>query len=1254
MADARVTATHAEVMVQGATPPVRVSAVHAEVIFVGDPPPARVTAMSVEVMFLASTEISVNVTSAFLEVLQRNVAPPDTVVVTSLYGELAWPVAAAESVEMTEVRVDALVVNPLERPVDPDAPDELIGIRSSQLAAEVLGVSTEDGMRVSQLAAEVLLVAEFNPCIDGPAIGCTTIPVAYRLRIRNADDTANDLVVTSLGYGTDSLIAEVPRIDGATFDPLTGKTTIGQANVLVIDAAAGAPDGVPDGTDRPVTKILIDPIGRNALLGRKAFLELAGNCDDPTFGPHFAGYVTALNLADAMTWEITIAHTSRDDERRLVWSQSTDSYITARSYLMGGPVSAPVPSSNTSVVKSQNEGFWQARVIGVYDTFVHFDVDEDNSGAFPPSDLKGVLEDVSWIRASNNDAQRNVFRWVNGNFQKYFQKGYPTPAAEVEWNANPTGKNPIRGYAPRVAVQFLLKNGSMINHAAPLMASYERRYTTVAGAEVVEPSRLSENLGNHLYVNWADTDAVAQPAVNDVLTFFARPLDVSPAAPAWVVDHPANILRDALQLVGYTVNSSSVTQAITDLGAMQYALRITDPPKLSELLQELGGLFGLGVRPEPNGTRTIFCWRTRRTPVATITLDDLPDRAPTIWQTDEASQVFSVSWEFQRFDRWPGPDQEANKDDRALDGIMAFPEVPVVFQTGDVEPIGSRTQAFKSNGMVMTSAGANIASVADLVAPWAEVMLDVFGSGSVTTVVNVLHTVIADLGDEVLVDLPQRPGFDIALTPKSQRGLPERALVVGRTPYSWGDQLTLLRLPEIGSTTVPVAAVDSTSDTLDDTNVASAFSSTTVRLTLTDDTDWAGSGVLIGVQYVVQATEPTGDGLTWPSVWEPTPGTFDLTGFAPGQTVWVRTRVETPDSGAVGSWSAWQSVTLPATTSTTVPGLVQRPAVTFTVSGGGVVDLATTVGAEIVKVYAAGSTAGFPATATILAGSTDTTAPFSFASLLTLTSGQTGYCGVIGEDAAGNRSLPTYVSAPFGATSAAPVDAQYLTLALNGALTNERRLVAGTGLTGTDAGAGADYTLEVAATVLSDLSGVISDLSTHEGLTSGAHGISVFGATLVDDVDAAAARTTLGLGTAATSATGDFDAAGAAAAVRSSMQDVAVGIVIDGGGAVLTTGVKGDVRVPFACTILDWTLLADQSGSVVVDIWKDTYANYPPVVGDSITAAAKPTITTATKNTSSTLTGWTTAIAAGDTIRFNVDSVTTIQRVSLILTVRRT
>jgi len=112
--------------------------------------------------------------------------------------------------------------------------------------------------------------------------------------------------------------------------------------------------------------------------------------------------------------------------------------------------------------------------------------------------------------------------------------------------------------------------------------------------------------------------------------------------------------------------------------------------------------------------------------------------------------------------------------------------------------------------------------------------------------------------------------------------------------------------------------------------------------------------------------------------------------------------------------------------------------------------------------------------------------------------------------------------------------------------------------------------------------------------------------------------------------------------------------VIDNDGSVLTTGVKGYLVVPFNCTITAARLFADQSGSVVIDIWKDSYANFPPLVADTITASAKPTISTGVKDEDTTLTGWTTGIVAGDVLGFNVDSVTTHTRVTVQLTVQRT
>lgn len=96
-----------------------------------------------------------------------------------------------------------------------------------------------------------------------------------------------------------------------------------------------------------------------------------------------------------------------------------------------------------------------------------------------------------------------------------------------------------------------------------------------------------------------------------------------------------------------------------------------------------------------------------------------------------------------------------------------------------------------------------------------------------------------------------------------------------------------------------------------------------------------------------------------------------------------------------------------------------------------------------------------------------------------------------------------------------------------------------------------------------------------------------------------------------------------------------------------------DVVVPFDCEIVSVTMLADAEGSIVVDVWKDTYANYPPTDDDSITASTPPTISSAIKSKDEALTGWTKSLTMGDILRLNVDSVDTITRLTLVLSVEK-
>ncbi len=116
----------------------------------------------------------------------------------------------------------------------------------------------------------------------------------------------------------------------------------------------------------------------------------------------------------------------------------------------------------------------------------------------------------------------------------------------------------------------------------------------------------------------------------------------------------------------------------------------------------------------------------------------------------------------------------------------------------------------------------------------------------------------------------------------------------------------------------------------------------------------------------------------------------------------------------------------------------------------------------------------------------------------------------------------------------------------------------------------------------------------------------------------------------------------------------ALTFILNGQGQVISTGVHGDLSPEYGGQIIGARALADQVGSLVADVWVAPYANFPPTDTDSITASAPITISADDCSYDTTLTGWTTAFSAYDTVRFNVDSCSTITRCTLILYVQRT
>jgi len=117
----------------------------------------------------------------------------------------------------------------------------------------------------------------------------------------------------------------------------------------------------------------------------------------------------------------------------------------------------------------------------------------------------------------------------------------------------------------------------------------------------------------------------------------------------------------------------------------------------------------------------------------------------------------------------------------------------------------------------------------------------------------------------------------------------------------------------------------------------------------------------------------------------------------------------------------------------------------------------------------------------------------------------------------------------------------------------------------------------------------------------------------------------------------------------------AVTFVVGDGLNVITTGPQGVFpQIPFAGTISRWTLVADIAGSLVLDVWKTTYAGAPPTDGNTITGSEKPTLAGIQKNEDTTLTTWTTTVAAGDVLGFEVESAATVKRATLTIWVTPT
>jgi hypothetical protein len=101
-----------------------------------------------------------------------------------------------------------------------------------------------------------------------------------------------------------------------------------------------------------------------------------------------------------------------------------------------------------------------------------------------------------------------------------------------------------------------------------------------------------------------------------------------------------------------------------------------------------------------------------------------------------------------------------------------------------------------------------------------------------------------------------------------------------------------------------------------------------------------------------------------------------------------------------------------------------------------------------------------------------------------------------------------------------------------------------------------------------------------------------------------------------------------------------VSFVMNGGSTILSTGYKGSLRIPTNVRLTGVGLFTSGSGSINVDILRQTYATYNPSITAGTSIIGTPlSMSNTAKYLDNTLTGWTTALNTDDVLNFVVSAV---------------
>jgi hypothetical protein len=671
----------------------------------------------------------------------------------------------------------------------------------------------------------------------------------------------DNLDVTSVGIvPANAYIAEPPRGDGQTLNPVTGEVQTGGFTVAVIDA-------VTDTDTRIVTAKLADEDGRSTLLSRRAYVE---ETDDlgVTWDVLMAGYVNSARLVTAIRYEFTVGESRRIEQTTKVFEVIETDFDRA-SCIIGGPIIGdfgPLPDEGRPV----------------------FEVVEVDGDTVRLEWLHGQM--FQPLAERGPPLRDNVRDYLNNLARHYLELGLLADAA-------------LRFYPDLTARLFALDTAPGVTSNPPAgFTADEADFTPLAiipDSGIVDViNSLRGNLitnDEHVYLYWLASRG-DQPAIGDRFKLAIFPRHISERNPLHWSGHPMDLATGLLTLRGESFNAASAASVKAELGPIEIHLRLTGPMTLSEALEKLVyGPFGIGARTNAAGEREFFTTRRDFTPsVTTLDNDDLTSDEGVVWGVEEGSAVNKVVLKTENYSEQANRRDGDGPIDFLATGEVVHEAVP---DESEVTVFGSQTVTYDIPGMILG------VDLVEYVALLGAEMFDFVGRGAITTEISTRRGVTpALIGEVVTLDLAHLPTADPAQTPVSQRGTtPRLALVLRRTPTPAGP---VLKLQDRGI--APTEQLEGEVTFTIIKSVADPRKIATVEIT--NGASFV-DGEMIRVQMATGSSTPTSGSNA--KLLDPATDTlvFDLPPVSAGLKVWARMRVEltgfTP-----GDWSAFIGVQL--------------------------------------------------------------------------------------------------------------------------------------------------------------------------------------------------------------------------------------------------------------------------------------------------------------------------------------------------------